>query len=140
MEFRKETVSRITTNAKAAQDVWKEYAHNSKLCESFHLRPTGSGVAIISTLPYAPMRGKTVSPKQLKDELNKIVGRLDALLGVDEDKSLMLMEEWGFKKRAFKNEKSDKFIEENAQAHFIQWSFYIFYVAGLSRKRIPARV
>jgi hypothetical protein len=60
MEFNKETVSKIALNAKMAQDVWSNFAHNEKLCECFHLRPTKSGITLISTSD----RATTGEPRQ----------------------------------------------------------------------------
>jgi len=120
MVFNEDTVYRIAQNANAAKDVWKDFSHDNKLCECFHLRPTASAITVISTLPYAPMRGISVKPDKLKDVLIKIAGKTDVLLGVDAEKSLAFMDQWGFKNRESKNKKSDGFVEENAQAFFIQ--------------------
>lgn len=46
MDFNKETVSKIAANAKAAQETWGDFAHNKKMCECFHLRPTASGIRL----------------------------------------------------------------------------------------------
>ena len=119
MEFKKGTVNRIAENAIIAQGIWNEFMHDKKLCECFHLRPTASAIAVISTLPYAPMRGIPVTPNKLKNKLEEIAAKTDVLLGVDVNKSLNLMEKWGFKNREIKSKKSDGFIEENAQAFFI---------------------
>lgn len=115
MDFNKRTVENIASNAKTAQEVWKDFAHNEKLCECFHLRPTKSGITLVSTLPYAPMRGIPVKAIELKPLLENIAKRTNVLLGVNAEKSLALLEEWGFKRR-----KSNAFLEENAQALFIQ--------------------
>ena len=115
MDFNRETVDKIAKNAKTARDVWDNFAHDEKLHECFHLRPTSSGIAVISTLSYAPMRGILVKPNMLKNKLDEIAKSTDVLLGVDEEKSKILMEKWGFNSR-----KSEAFREENAQALFIQ--------------------
>lgn len=118
-KINEKTVGKIAQNAKAARDVWNDFARDKKLCECFHLRPTASAISVISILPYAPMRGISVEPSVLKDRLKEIAGKTDVLLGIDEEKSLKLMEKWGFKSREPKNKESDNFIEENAQAFFI---------------------
>jgi len=115
MKFNKETVRKIATNAKLAQEAWGDFAHNEKMHECFHLRPTASGVTVISTLPYAAMRGISLNAANLKPMLNEILVNINVLLGVDDDKSLMLLDNWNFKRR-----KSSGFMEENAQALFIQ--------------------
>jgi hypothetical protein len=115
MEFNQETVSKIAENTKAAREVWSEFSGNVKLKECFHLRPTKIGITVVSTLPYAPMRGVSVSTKDLREILIKITEKINVLLGVDTDKALRLLEKWSFKSRT-----SDSFLEENAQAMFIQ--------------------
>lgn len=107
MEFNKETVNKIAQNAKTAQETWGDFSHDKKLCECFHLRPTASGIAIISILHFAPMRGITIKPNKLKDVLTEIAVKTDVLLGIDIEKSLKLMENWGFKNREIKNKKSE---------------------------------
>jgi len=99
MKFNKDTVSRIAKNAKAAQEIWQNFAHDKKLCECFHLRPTASGITLISMLYYAPMRGISVNPDKLKDVLEEIAGKTNVLLGLDANKSLELMKKWGFKSK-----------------------------------------
>jgi len=117
--FNKDTVSSIAQNAKAARDIWNDFAHDKKLCECFHLRPTASGISVISILHYAPMRGISVQRSELKNVLTDIAGETGVLLGVKVDESLKLMKKWGFKNRESKNKNSENFIEENAQAFFI---------------------
>jgi hypothetical protein len=115
MKFNKETVGKIAANAKAAQETWGSFVHNKKMCECFHLRPTASGITVISTLPYAPMRGIPLNAVNLKSMLDEISANINVLLGVDDEKSLKLLDKWGFKRR-----KPGSFLEENAQAFFIQ--------------------
>jgi len=115
MEFNRDTVRKIAANARAAKEVWAGFENNRELCECFHLRPTASGITLVSTLPYAPMRGISVAIADLKPLLSEIVKKTDVLQGIDEDKALNLLEGWGYKSR-----KSGSFLEENAQALFIQ--------------------
>jgi len=115
MDFNKETVGKIAANAKAAQEAWGDFVHNKKMCECFHLRPTASGITIISTLPYAPMRGIPLNAMKLKPVLDEISASINVLLGIDDDKSMELLDKWGFNRR-----KPSGFLEENAQAFFIQ--------------------
>jgi len=115
MDFNKETVGKIAANAKAAQEAWRDFVHNKKMCECFHLRPTASGITIISTLPYAPMRGIPLNAMKLKPLLDEISANINVLLGIDDDKSMELLDKWGFNRR-----KPGGFLEENAQAFFIQ--------------------
>jgi len=103
MDFNKDTVKKIAQNAKAAQNVWNDFAFDKKLCECFHLRPKASGTTVISTLQYAPMRGISVKPNKLKGVLDEIAGMTNVLLGIDVDKSLKLMEKWGFKNKESKS-------------------------------------
>jgi hypothetical protein len=125
MKFREDTVKKIAENAKVAQDVWRDFKDNEKLCECFHLRPTRGGITVVSTLHYAPMRGKTVSgipvkPTKLKSVLEEIAKKVDVLLGIDTEKALDQMEKFKFKKRDSESKTPEKFIEENAQALFIK--------------------
>ena len=121
MKFIDETVEKIAQNSKVAQEIWKDFAHDKKLCECFHLRPTGSGITIISMLPYAPMRGlRDVNPVKLNDELKKLAGETSRLLGVDVDKALEIMVKSGFIDEEYRINRSGVWKEDNAQALFIK--------------------
>ena len=119
MKFIEETVKKIVQNAEVAQEVWMEFAHDKKLRECFHLRPISDGISVISLLPYAPMRGKTVTPDKLKDELEKLAGETNRLLGIDVDKALDIMEKHDFIDDKYKK-RAGRFNEYNAQALFIR--------------------
>ena len=121
MKFKEETVEKIIQNTKVAQEVWKKYVHDRKMCECFHLRPTGSGITIISMLPYAPMRGLCdVNPDKLNDELKKLSGETSRLLGVDEDKASEIMVKHGFIDEEYRVKRSGVWKEDNAQALFVK--------------------
>jgi len=90
MELNRKTVDAIAANAKAAQQVWKDFSADEKLKQIIHLRPTRSGVTIVSVLPYAPMRGINVSVKNLGKTLDRIAVRKDALLSIDKEKAKAL--------------------------------------------------
>jgi len=80
---------------------------------AFHLRPTASGVTIVSTLPYAPMRGsKDFTSENLEGILSTLC---EALLESDKDLMLSVM-----RKRGFPERKKQGFREEDAQAAFIR--------------------
>jgi len=131
---------KIAQNAKTAREIWEPFAHNKKLCECFHLRPTKSGITLVSTLPYAPMRGISLSAAAVTPLLNEITKKINVLLGLDTKKALALLESWNFKlreidvyfgldeedavafleNRNFEILETVSFMEENAQALFIK--------------------
>jgi hypothetical protein len=63
----------IIKNAEIASQAWDNlsYPNKDKIKRYFHLRPTNSGITLISTLPFAPMRGVNIQEK----EINKILAR-----------------------------------------------------------------
>jgi hypothetical protein len=80
---------------------------------AFHLRPTSSGTTtIVSTLPFAPMRGLPgYSPDKVKETLPLL---LDILSEFDMKKQKGMLEDLNF------GERNDNPREENAQAAFIR--------------------
>ena len=125
MEIKPKTVDNIVANAKAAKEVYDELLHNNSLdvdfSKCFHLRPTSSGITIVSTLPYAPMRGKT---KVHKRELKNVLKDLDEkICGKDTNKAANVLHDvFEFKKRKTKKNISDKNAksEEEVQSDFIK--------------------
>ena len=106
------TVSTIAEHARAAQkayenmpDIFRKY---------FHLRPTSKDITVVSTLPYAPMRGLNVSPEDLPKRLSAIKKKLPVLLSMT-DQSCSELQALGFSKR-----EKQSALEENIQAMFIR--------------------
>lgn len=113
------TVAKIIQNAKIASRVWSEFLipmdDVGMFKECFHLRPTSKGVTIVSTLPYAPMRGAEATGNNVLKLLYDLHENLPCLLHDDQEASLATLSQLGFKKRSNSNA-----LEENMQASFIQ--------------------
>jgi hypothetical protein len=122
MTIKPETVKRIRKNAEAAKGIYEELCRDKRLAPDFnmyfHLRPTSSGITIVSTLSDAPMRGMT---NVKKGELEKILSALnDEIRSGDTGKvANVLHEKYEVKKRKTKNAISEK-SEEEVQADFIK--------------------
>lgn len=91
-------------------DFFKQEEHNFRA--SFHLRPTSSGVTIVSTLPVAPMRGINIQNDKLGEKLLEIRRILNE---TDNNKILELLRGAGFNMRT-----SESNREENVQAALIR--------------------
>lgn len=117
------TVAQIQAHAKAAQAIWREFITTEKTSilfqTCFHLRPTSAGVTIVSTLPFAPMRGIAVKMTDLREKLDSINKVFKKIVQDDEKEALSVIEEIGFNER---NPNSDptKIREEMIQAIFIK--------------------
>lgn len=117
--MKNESVTKIIKNAKVASKMWDEFlisindAETFKEC--FHLRPTSKGITVVSTLPYAPMRGTEETENGVLTTLNDLHENLPELLNDDQEASLATLNQIGFKKRSNSNA-----LEENMQAQLIQ--------------------
>lgn len=116
----KDTVKRIRDYSIDAKEVFEEFLKTSPQAnlfrKYFHLRPTSSGVTIVSTLPDAPMRGiSTTSKDDLKDKLSKIHTVLNKLVSDDYKLRRETLSSLGFKNRG-----TQTWREEDAQAAFIR--------------------
>jgi len=109
---------KISEISQMANSVWNSYSsvQQSSLSEFFHLRPTNSGVTVVSTLPFMPMRGIN----NIKSE-NSLINLLDSILNIkndilpkDENLAKKEFMKLGFKERTIKSIK-----EEDYQAKFI---------------------
>ena len=95
----------IINFAKMAKEVWDAMAPEKQkvLKKYFHLRPTNSGITIVSTLPFAPMRGCTgiKTKTKLQNKLKDIFNKLPILVGMDEKMAMEAIKdpELGFKLR-----------------------------------------
>lgn len=124
MAISKRTVNRIAENAKMASNVWKtvENKLDEKFKECFHIRPTGSGVTIVSTLPVAPMRG--IRDIKCFDNLQKTIlelnNKIKVLVCTDHKKILQVLEGFGFNERKIDESKQRPALEEDVQAKFIR--------------------
>ena len=114
-----ESVQKILRNAEFASKVWNEFllsiSDAEVFKERFHLRPTASGITIVSTLPYAPMRGKNETKNRILDVLKILHEKLPQLINDTQENSLNILKEIGFEQRA-----KTKALEENMQALLIQ--------------------
>jgi len=115
MNINQITVDKIAANAEKAKIVWNLYSHDEKLKEILHLRPTKSGITIVSTLPCAPMRGLEVNDIELAETLRIIAAKKATLLSANPENAKEIL-----KNMKFKGRKNDGFREENAQAMFIK--------------------
>lgn len=113
-----ETIDRIINNAKIAAPIWDKFINqkeNKNFKAYFHLRPTSIGITIVSTSPYAPMRGIKVSAAELEYTLSEIKKSYNSLVSADETTAKNRFAELGFKART-----SDIMREENVQARMIR--------------------
>lgn len=108
----KSTVDKIAKHARVARDAYADMPESFR--KYFHLRPTSDNITIVSTLPYAPMRGLSVSPDTLSEHLSAIQENLASVLSVS-DTSGACLQELGFRTRQGK-----RALEENIQASFIR--------------------
>lgn len=85
----------------------------------FHLRPTNTGITIVSTIPFFPMRGITniKNEKILTKKFNEIHKNLKKISSIDENKVTDILQKIGFSKRLSTN-KND--LEEDIQALMIR--------------------
>lgn len=119
-------VEQLTKNALVSKAIFANFLATHKngtaFLRSFHLRPTSVGVTIVSTLPYAPMRGVSISSAPLAENLEKMLNALskdfDKLLGVDERAAKEILSAIGFKERQSAGANGDR--EEDVQAAFIR--------------------
>ena len=107
------TVDKIIKHSKDAQTVYSKVSDSFR--KNFHLRPTENNITIVSTLPYAPMRGLVVAPEDLPKKLSEIKKKLPSLLSQSESKCQEILQEIGFPER-----KNKSALEENIQALFIR--------------------
>ena len=111
----------IISYAQIATEVYNELtANEKKQLIKFHLRPTQSGVTIISTLPYAAMRGicNLKTKKEIKLQLKKIAKNSRKIMCDDENQAIDYLQKLGFKTRLIKSKKP---LEEDFQAKMINF-------------------
>lgn len=98
-----ETGKKHIENAIMAARVWNEFDGTMKdrLKKYFHLRPTSSGVTIVSTLPVAPMRGlnNIKTEDDLRRKLKTIDDDFQQITAKKDEKAEVALKELGFKKR-----------------------------------------
>lgn len=116
-------MQRIIDNAEMAKSVWDNFtneANNKKIERFFHLRPTNSGVTIVSTLNGYEMRGiRKNSHDNLRNTLEQILDKYDVLVSIDDTKKEKAMEDLKFGKRGSRNNQTGASLEEVAQAVMI---------------------
>jgi hypothetical protein len=116
------TIDDIIRNAKEAASVWSRFINKldtridpNAFRSYFHLRPTSSGITIVTTSPYAPMRGLRVPAAELESVLQKIVNSYDSLASTGRETVRERFAGLGFKSRS-----SESVREENIQARMIR--------------------
>ncbi len=114
------TVKKIYKRSAIAKEVLEQYLDNMPSAELFqkyfHLRPTSSGITIVSTLPDAPMRGIPLkNADELKNTLEHLGDLLPKLVSDDYEQVAETLRPLGFKKRSKKSIR-----EEDVQATFIR--------------------
>jgi hypothetical protein len=110
----------IIDNARTASEAWAKLskADQKKLKRYFHLRPTQSGITIVSTMSFLPMRGLTVKPGQIDEALNFLIKNFNKYTQVDQDKAKEILINQG-SKFYFKSRSGVSVLEENIQALMI---------------------
>lgn len=111
----------ILENAIIAGRVYDNLADEQKKClEKFHLRPTQSGITVVSTLPYAAMRGVDVTTEAaLKTKLEGLAAAYPQIMADDEEAAgNYLITQFGFQLRTHKTE---ELLEEDFQARMINF-------------------
>ncbi len=109
----------ILQNAKIATAVWNglDKDQREELHKYFHLRPTNSGITIITTLPFSPMRGLVEkNDVNLRKKLDDIYKELPILYSTEEGKAKECLNVLGFKLR----EQDTDSLEEAVQALMIR--------------------
>jgi hypothetical protein len=114
-------IRKIINNAAFALKIWSNFGPQGKVSKNkfsqyFHFRPTTDGITIVSTLPFAPMRGISVSNSELKHTIDELMNCFPTLMGEDDKKALALLASFGFNKRTSGKHK----LEEDRQAQMIR--------------------
>ena len=112
----------IVEYAKMAKAAWEKFSKdgNSQIGRFFHLRPTNSGVSIISTLPGYEMRGivNIRDEESLLAVLSRISREYKRITSLDEDLKIKIMGN-DLKFSCRPQEKKDNKLEEKIQALMI---------------------
>ena len=107
--------------AEMAAEIWNNLPieNQDSLLRHFHLRPTNSGITIVSTLPIFPMRGlaNIKDRNSLLNKLNEIHDNIKQICSTNGDKAITILKAIGFKK---KEPTKDEYIEEDIQALMIR--------------------
>ena len=111
---------RIIENAKKATELWEKLKKEdqNKLEKYFHLRPTQSGITIVSTLSFLPMRGLVVTSNRLSAALNFLTKNYQRITKTDEDdaKKFLINKNNAF---FFKSRSGTSILEEDVQSTMI---------------------
>lgn len=117
-------VQQVTDNSLISQEIFRSFLKKinepMSFLKCFHLRPTSNGVTIVSTLPYAAMRGVSIKCSELGTKLDILSEHFNKLVGVDEYQAKQLLHDLGFQQRLRKYKSIDFALEEDIQAHFIR--------------------
>ncbi len=110
----------IIENAKKATAAWERLDKKDldNLKKYFHLRPTQSGITVISTFSFLPMRGLALSSNNLSDALDYLKNNYKIITQVDEKKAKEFLTDTK-KKFCFKSRSGSSVLEENIQATMI---------------------
>lgn len=120
IEVDKKTSQQLNNNALYSQKIFSLFLRKLKeptaFWRCFHLRPTSEGVTIVSTLPYAPMRGVSVKLANLEGKLDIISENFNKIVSINEKQAKQQLCNLGFQERSL----VDKTLEEDIQASFIR--------------------
>lgn len=109
----------IIENALKAKEQWKKFAEQHKEVEEFkkkfHLRPTKSGVTIVSTIQEKPMRGKKVGRTVVKKWLDELYNL--TMSNKSQEEKMHALTQLNFQE---KTKSSNKRKEEFYQAEMIE--------------------
>lgn len=118
MNINKTYLESILENTKLAKEQWVKLKEENKdfddFEKKFHLRPTKSGVTIVSTLQEKPMRGKKVGKTTVKKWLEELYTLVTS--NKNQEEKLQILTQLGFKER---KKSSNQKIEEAYQAKMI---------------------
>jgi len=112
----------IIKYARIATQAWESFIkvdnNRQRICNYFHLRPTNSGVTVVTTLNRYEMRGVTGirDAEKLLILLEKIDKGYEVLTSLNEVKKKVIMQGLGFPQRGKVN---DSRLEEKIQATMI---------------------
>lgn len=114
-------VDKIHANAAGARGAYDAFiatldeSQAALLRKYFHLRPNGKGVAIVSTLEYAPMSSTLVKIPKLRKAMDSLWADMPVLTGFDRKAAVACL-----KKHGFRPEKKKLAQETALRAAFIR--------------------
>ena len=111
---------KIIENAKTAKSIWDSFDRADEINRYFHLRPTNSGVTIVTTLDGYEMRGRIEKNSEgLIGALNDIADKYKILVSLNDEKRKEAMGKLNFAKRRRRGAAKGFPLEEVVQATMI---------------------